>query len=369
MRKHLKRMKVAIVYDRVNKWGGAERVLLQLHAMFPDAPLYTSLYSTKKAKWAKVFDVKTSFLQRIKFLRDKHEVLGVFMPVAFESFNFSAYDLVISVTSEAAKGIITSGKTKHVCICLTPTRYLWSDYDRYFKSWIFKKISYPAVFYLRIWERIAIKRPDGVVAISVSIQRKIMKYYGVDSTVIYPPSSSILDEKNIKRPEDKDYFLVVSRLVPYKNIDLVVRAATELNLKLIVIGRGVQKNYLESISGRSIKYIDFVSDEVLRGYLKNAKALVYPSIEDFGIGMVEAQIHGTPVIAPDKGSAKEIVIDGKTGKLFSGPSVEALISVLKKFKKDKYNEKDCYDNGMRFSNDIFRKKLSEYIENAIMNNS
>ncbi len=362
-------MKVAIVYDRVNKWGGAERVLLELHKMFPEAPLYTSLYSPKRAKWASVFKVKTSFLQKIKFLRDKHELLGVFMPIAFESFDFNNYDLVISVTSEAAKGVITSARTKHICICLTPTRYLWSDYEKYFQGWLFRKISYPAVFYLRTWEKIAAKRPDVLIAISSSIQQKIKKYYGIDSVVIYPPASSILDTKTVEKPKEKDYYLIVSRLVPYKNIDIAVKAATKLNLRLIVVGRGVERKNLESISGESIEFIDFVSDEQLRGYLKGATALIYPSIEDFGIGMVEAQIHGIPVIAPNQGAAKEIVVNGKTGVLFRDLSVHSLISVLKNFKKDKYNEKDCYDNGMRFSNKIFREKLSEYIENAIINNS
>lgn len=361
-------MKVALVYDRVNKWGGAERVLLELHEMFPSAPLYTSLYSPEKAKWAEVFNVKTSFLQRIKFLRDKHELLGVFMPIAFESFDFSNFDLVISVTSEAAKGIITSKKTKHICICLTPTRYLWSDYDRYFKNSFFRKISYPAVLYLRIWEKIAIKRPDKIIAISESIKYKIKKYYKVDSSVIYPPASSILNTKKILTPATRGYFIVVSRLVPYKRVEIAVKAATKSGVKLIVIGRGSEKSFLESIAGDSVEFIDYASDAQLRGYLKNAKALIYPSIEDFGIGMVEAQLHGIPVIAPNEGAAREIVVDGSTGILLDNFSVSKLGSALKKFEKNKFNSKTCYNNGMRFSNKIFQKNLSKYIEDVIINN-
>lgn len=362
-------MNVAIVYDRVNKWGGAERVLLELNKIFPDAPLYTSLYAPNKASWASVFKVKTSFLQKLKFLRDKHEVLGVLMPIAFESFDFSKFDLVISVTSEAAKGVLTLPHTKHVCICLTPTRYLWSDYEKYFNNTLFKIISYPAVTYLKFWEKIAIKRPDGVIAISENIKEKILKYYGVNSTVIYPPASSILDMKKITFPKDKDYFLVVSRLVPYKRIDIVVEAATKLNVPLIVIGRGVEGEELKKVAGKNVKFKEFVSDDLLRGYYKNAKALIYPSDEDFGIGMVEAQIHGLPVIAFNKGAAKEIVIEGKTGTLFKEQSVISLIGKLKNFSKDRYNEKDCYDNGMRFSNLFFRKKLKSYIDDIIINSN
>src|SRR3990167_8750422 len=153
-------MKVALVYDRVNKWGGAERVLLALHKIFPDAPLYTSVYDERKAAWEKVFRVKTSFLQNFPFASENHEYYALLMPLAFESFSFDEYDLVISVTSEAAKGIITKPGTRHICYCLTPTRYLWSGYDEYFKNSFFRFISKPIILYLRLWDKKAAKRPD-----------------------------------------------------------------------------------------------------------------------------------------------------------------------------------------------------------------
>ena len=151
-------MKVALVYDRVNKFGGAERVLLTLHEIFPDAPLYTSVYDKKRAPWANVFNIKTSFLQGLPF-SIRHEPYAVLMPLAFESFNFDEYDLVISVTSEAAKGIITKPQTKHICYCLTPTRYLWSGYREYFRNNFLRFISKPAVEYLRVWDKVASERP------------------------------------------------------------------------------------------------------------------------------------------------------------------------------------------------------------------
>jgi len=167
-------MKVAIVYDRVNKWGGAERVLLALHEMFPEAPLYTSVYDKEKAPWAKVFPkVITSFLQSVPFAKDHHDWFGWLMPLVFESFDFRQFDLVISVTSEFAKGIITLPKTKHICLCLTPTRYLWSGYNEYFKSWWFRLISAPGLWYLRIWDKIAAFRPDVIVAISTKCKREL----------------------------------------------------------------------------------------------------------------------------------------------------------------------------------------------------
>src|SRR3989338_801986 len=164
-KKRLIFMKVALVYDRVNKWGGAERTLLALHELFPNAPLYTSVYNPKKAPWANVFNVKTSFLQ--KFPKDtlSHEYYATLMPFAFESFSFDEYDLVISVTSEAAKGIITKPGTVHICYCLTHTRYLWSGYDEYFKNPILRFISKPVVSYLRFWDRATTHRPDSFIAI------------------------------------------------------------------------------------------------------------------------------------------------------------------------------------------------------------
>lgn len=181
-------MKVAIVYDRVNKWGGAERVLLTLHKMFPKAPLYTSVYDAKNAKWAKVFPkIYTSFLQKIPFAKSNHELLAPFMPFVFSRFNFDNYDLVISVTSEAAKGIITRPETLHVCYCLTPTRYLWSHYSLYFKNPFLKFLSKPVINYLRKLDKVSAQRPDIMIAISTEVQKRIKKYYDRDSEIIFPP--------------------------------------------------------------------------------------------------------------------------------------------------------------------------------------
>src|SRR3989344_8905455 len=181
-------MRVAIVYDRVNKWGGAERVLLTLHEMFPKAPLYTSIYDKKKASWAKVFPrVIPSELQRFKFLRDKHEYLSSAMPFVFESHNLKKYDLVISVTSEFAKGVITRPETLHVCYLLTPTRYLWSHYEEYFANNILRILSLPVVKYLRSYDKQIAQRPDLIIAISGEVKKRIKKYYGRESVVIFPP--------------------------------------------------------------------------------------------------------------------------------------------------------------------------------------
>src|SRR3990167_11390280 len=175
-------VRVALAYDRVNKWGGAERVLLALHEIFPNAPLFTAVYNSETSKWAEVFPkVIPSFLQKIPFAKTRHEFLGTFTPLAFETFDFSDYDLVISVTSEAAKGIITRPGTFHICYCLTPTRYLWSHHDFYFKNPpdsfkkypLFSLLSKPIVSYLRNWDLVAAQRPDIIVAQSTEVKKRI----------------------------------------------------------------------------------------------------------------------------------------------------------------------------------------------------
>ena len=193
-------MKIALVYDRVNKWGGAERVLLAFHKIFPKSDLYTSVYNREKASWAKVFNVKTSFLQDFPYAKTSHQFYATLMPIAFESLNLDGYDLVISVTSEAAKGIITKPETLHICYCLTPTRYLWSGYKDYFKNPLLRFFSKPAVFYLRTWDKIAANRPDEYIAISGDVQDRIKRYYGRNSKIIYPPL--MLNEK-VRSPKSE----------------------------------------------------------------------------------------------------------------------------------------------------------------------
>lgn len=359
-------MKVAIVYDRVNKIGGAERVLESLREIFPKSVLYTSVYSKKNTPWAKKFKIKTSFLQKIPYINQKHELVPYLMPFAFESFTFEGYDLIISVTSEAAKGVIVPPQATHICICLTPTRYLWSGYQSYFKNVLLKIIGAPFIWYLKKWDIIASKRPDYYIAISKTVQNRIKKYYKRESVVIYPPSDRLFKNKyKSVKINDKNYFLVVSRLVDYKRIDLAVKACTKLKLPLIVIGEGNEYEKLDAIAGETIDFKGKVSDEELISYYKNCRALIFPGVEDFGITMVEVQKAGKPVIALKKGGATEIVINNKTGVFFNSPTVTSLSSVLLNFKDSRYNVDDCKKNALRFSEKIFKKEILTFISDKI----
>jgi len=356
-------MKVAIVYDRVNKIGGAERVVESVSELFPTATLFTSVYDKQKSQWARKFTVKTSFLQKIPFLRNRHELIPYLMPLAFESFNFADYDLVISITSEASKGIIVGPGTKHVCICLTPTRYLWSGYDEYFKNLLLRFLTKPIVWYLRRWDLIAAARPDEMIAISDNVRQRIKKYYGRHSEVVFPPADRLFTQK-LEYPEinERDFFLVVSRLVDYKRIDLAVKACNKLKLPLIIIGSGAEFEKLDALSGPTIKFMGKVSDAKLVAYYKNCRALIFPGEEDFGITMVEAQLAGKPVIAFGKGGALEIVENGKTGVYFKEQTVASLFSVLKKFNDNRYNTKDCKKNALLFSEKLFQRKFMRLLQ-------
>jgi glycosyltransferase involved in cell wall biosynthesis len=375
----LKNKKIALVYDRVNKWGGAERVLLALHEIFPNAPLFTSVYNTEKTPWANAFNpptgagLKTSFLQKIPLASSRHESLPFLMPAAFESFSFEGYDLVISVTSEAAKGIIVKPPTKHICYCLTPTRYLWSGYNEYFSNRILRFIAAPAVSYLKKWDLVAAQRPDAYIAISEEVKKRIKTYYKKDAVVVYPPlgmSNIKYQMPNVKWEGQEDYYLVVSRLVAYKRVDLAIEACNELGLSLKIVGSGSEEAKLREIAGPTIEFVGNLTDEQLITYYKHSKGLLFPGYEDFGLVIVEAQSFGKPVLAYKAGGALETIIDGNpstgsgraTGMFFTPQTKESLKEALEKFDKKKFKEKDCIEQAKKFGKVEFKKRFIEALE-------
>ncbi len=353
-------MKVALVYDRLNKWGGAERVLLALHELFPDAPLFTSVYNSKKASWASVFKVRTSFLQHFPFAVSSHELYPLCMPLAFESFTFDEFDLVISVSSEAAKGIVTKPHTLHICYLLTPTRYLWSGYNEYFHNSFFRSLATPGVNYLKKWDRVASNRPDAIIAISEEVKKRTQKYYMRNVDVIYPPVS-LGKRRKIVSAKREAYLLVVSRLVPYKRIDLAIEACNELGINLKIIGIGSEEKKLRSISGPTIEFLGNLTDDKLIEYYIGCIGLLFPGTEDFGITVLEAQKFGKPVLAFKDGGAKETILDGRTGMFFYPQTTEMLREKLPIFMKHKFSSSAAEKQANRFRKEIFKKAISEKI--------
>ncbi len=371
-------MKTALVYDRVNKWGGAERVLLALHSLFPNAPLFTSVFDEKNAQWAKVFNIKTSFLQKFPHIISNHELYPFLMPIAFEQFNFDDFDLVISVTSEAAKGIITKPGTRHICYCLTPTRYLWTGYNDYFKSDLFRFISYPAVSYLRTWDKIVARRPDLCIAISEVVKKRIKQYYGQESEVVYPPlymkyshlgggrlqRSGSHDSSQVGDSQKSNYFLVVSRLISYKRIDIAINACNELQIPLKIIGAGKEEQNLRKIAGPTIEFLGNVTDEKLEYFYRQAKALICPGIEDFGLTIIESQKYKTPVIAFRGGGALETIKEGKTGIFFKKQNKGSLIQKIQEFDKYNFMPVDFEKQIEEFSFKNFKSNFLSLVEKA-----
>ncbi|MCR4285480.1 MAG: glycosyltransferase family 4 protein, partial [Candidatus Kaiserbacteria bacterium] len=212
-------MRVALVYDRLNKLGGAEHVLTSFHILFPQADWYTSVWDPSRAPFSRHWRVHTSWLSRIPFLRTHHEFIPYLMPFVFESFDLRGYDLVISIGSAESKGVLTLPDTTHLNYCLTPTRYLYSHKEQYLTTPIHRFIAK----YLRAWDQVASTRPDTMIAISTQVKKRIKKYYNRNSEIIFPP----VDTNRFKPSRSVlvgDYFLTVSRLVPYKNIDVLVKA-------------------------------------------------------------------------------------------------------------------------------------------------
>lgn len=381
-------MKVALVYDRVNKFGGAERILLALHKIWPDAPLFTSVYNKKTALWANDFKVIPSFLQRFPFTKKNHEVFTPLMPFVFESFNFEGFDVVISITSEASKGIITGPKTLHLCYCLTPTRYLWSGYNEYFDSKWKRNLGEEMVDYLRRWDKVACQRPDAYIAISKTVQERIKKYYDRESEVIYPPvdTLSFWSSRNeipqlagLARNHDSGrtretlacqndgsentkYFLVVSRLVKYKKVDLAIKAFNELGWNLKIVGVGREMGNLRKIAKENIEFLGQLTDSKLLLYYQNCQAVIFPQEEDFGIVPLEAAACGKPVVAFWGGGATETIIEGVTGEFFYPQTVGELVKALSRFDLEKFDPSSCRKQAEEFGEEKFIKKFRTYTE-------
>lgn len=359
-------MRVAIVHDWLIA-GGAEKVVYEIHRMYPDAPIYTS-YCTDE--WRQRMDGKviTGFLQRWPFPR-----LRKFVPFLrawwFSRLDLSGYDLVISSSGAEAKGIRVPKGTVHINYCHAPTHYYWSRYDEYMKNpgfGLFDPLARAGLKLLvgpmRRWDYKAAQRPDHIICNSTHIKSEIKKYYGRDATVISPP----IDISRFKLGAKKRHgFLAVGRQTPYKRIDLAVAAATELSAPLTVVGDGPDFGKLKKMAGPSVTFLGFVDGpKVIEAY-QSAEAFLFPGLDDFGIAPVEAMACGTPVIAYKAGGALDYVVPGKTGEFFAEQTVQSLAVAMKNFNPSKYSHSDIKRYAEGFSSAKFQKSLSSYIKKVI----
>lgn len=370
------KLKIALVYDRVNTpYGGAEKLLLALHEIFPQAPLYTSVYEPKLTPWAKVFEIRPSFLNKINWLKNKHQLIAFLMPLAFESFNFSEFDVVISVSSAEAKGIITKPETLHFCYLLTPPRYLYSHRDFFMRQslifnlpiigWLAKKL----LDYLTTWDQIAIHRPDVIVPISNLVKKRTKDYYNLTSQApIYPslaelsPSTSTQPKTNPDAP-----LLIVSRLVPYKNLDLAIPACQELDQPLQIVGQGEAEDYLKSLVTKPhlIKFLSNVSPTKLNQMYDDCLAVLMPGEEDFGIVALEALSHHKPVLINANSGASELIEDKKSGLLLKRLDLEGLKSSILEVKKYDFDPAIMSRCLRQHNTQAFKKQFKQAVLDAL----
>jgi glycosyltransferase involved in cell wall biosynthesis len=358
-------MRVALVYDRINKIGGAEQVLIAFSDLYPDADWYTSVWEPKKAPFSRNWHIYTSWLSKIPFFRTHHELIPYLMPFVFESFDLSQYDLVISIGSAESKGIITRPGTIHLNYCLTPTRYLYSHQNSYLSNPIYRFIGN----YLRKWDLVASTRPDEMIAISTQVKKRIKDVYKRDSDIIFPPvDTQRFKKKSAFMPTYSDYYLTVARLVPYKKIDVLVKAFNQNGKTLIIVGEGSEMYNLTRLAKDNIHLVGSVSDDELVGYYQHAKAFLHAGEEDFGISMCEAQSSGVPVIAYAKGGAADIVKNKKTGILIEQASAGAIVQAVDMFETMNFDKAVCQSNAERFNKSLWATKITERIRQICLNN-
>ncbi len=357
-------MKVAITHDYLNQYGGAERVLEVMHEIWPDAPVFTIVYNQKKLpEYFKKWNIITTFVQRFPFIKTQYEKYFAIFPVAVEQIDLQGFDIVISISSAWAKGVITTPDVLHISYLLNPMRFAWNEYYsriRRTRRIIFRMGIRFLLNYIRLWDVISTQRVDHIIAISETIRRRISKYYGRDSEIIYPPCDTdfFVPNPNLKI---QDYFLIVSRLKDYKRIDIVVQAFNQIDLPLLIIGEGEARGKLEKHIRPNVQFLGALSDEEIRSYYQRAQALILPGMEDFGIVPVEAQACGTPVIAFKKGGAVETVVEGKTGLFFSSQTKEAVIEVIKKFDRKQFKSDVLRKQALKFSKNNFKQQLKDFV--------
>ncbi|MDB5170450.1 MAG: hypothetical protein JWO35_144 [Candidatus Saccharibacteria bacterium] len=363
------KQKVAIVCDWLTGIGGAERVVLELHRMYPDAPIYTSQYDPSRISWFDDADVRTTSLQKLP------KRLKKFLPLlrawTFSRLDLSDYDLVISSSGAEAKGIKTGRDTTHICYCHSPTHYYWIRHDEYLKNpgfprglnWLARFGLKALVGPLQRWDKHAAKQPDVIIANSTHTQAMIKRYYKRDSTVVFPPVD--IDRfKPLGKATSRHGFVVAGRQTPYKRIDLAVQACTDLKVPLVVIGDGPDHKRLEKLAGRNVTFLSNVNDNDIVQHFQSALGFIMPSMDDFGIVAVEALAAGTPVIAYSRGGSLDYITP-RTGIFFEKQTVKSLTAALETALTKSFNYEHIAEHAGQFSVPAFRKSMQGVIDESV----
>lgn len=363
-------MKVAIVCDWLTGTGGAERVVYELHRLYPEAPIYTSQYDARAQvwhghNWFADADIRTGWLQKLpKRLR---KFLPPLRALYFSRLNLNEYDLVISSSGAEAKGVKTKPGSRHICYLHSPTHYYWIRYDEYLKNPGFGRLDPLARLGLRLlvgplrrWDRKAAQRPDYVIANSSHTAKMIKQYYGREAEVIFPPVD--VERFAGASEETRHGFITAGRQTPYKRFDLAVKAFADLDMPLLVMGNGPDHRRLERLAGRKVTFKTNPTDDEIAHYFKTSLAFILPGMEDFGIVAVEALAAGTPVIAYQAGGALDYVVPGQTGVFFKDQTAKSLEEAIRKFAGEKYEAAKIQKAAQRYSAEAFRRHIKSYID-------
>lgn len=358
-------MRVAVVHDWMVSYTGAERVLNSILELFPNADLFVlfDFLKGRERDFLKNHNIFCSFLQRLPSVEKYYRYLLFLMPIAIEKFDFNGYDLVISSSAAISKGIITGPNTLHIAYIHTPPRYVWDLRYSYLKrnDPLISIISSPLLHYIRIWDQCAGQRPDFIIANSKFVQKRIRKYYKRDSIVIYPP----VDINEFVVNKDKlDYYVTVSRLVPYKRVDILIDAFNENGKSLVVIGDGPEFMRLKKKAKKNISLLGYQPRKIVIDLIQKAKGFVFAGEEDFGIALVEAMAAGTPIIAYDGGGAREIIHDGKNGLLYSHQTTLSLQKKIIEFERFSFDSMMIRRCSEKFSKDFFINSLRNFINSC-----
>jgi len=355
--------KIALAHDYLFQIGGAERVLVALADIFNEAPIFTLVNNPKITK--KIISQKnivTSPLQALPGIFIFFKYFLFLMPRAWEKTDLGDYDLIVSSSSAFVKGVGHGGNTKHICYCHTPTRYLWGDKDEYLgnlpEGRLLKRVLPKFLDRLQNWDFNKAQEIDYFIANSKYIADKIHKHYKRPAIVIHPPIR--VDDFSIA-DKVEDYYLIVSRLRPYKKVDLAVQAFNNLKLPLKIIGSGSELKHLKKIAHSNIEFLGELGDSDRNHYLSHCRAFIYPQVEDFGISAIEAMASGRPVIAYKKGGACETVIDGVTGTFFEEQTWESLAHKILRFDHKEFDPQVIRKHALNFDEAVFKNKILDFI--------
>jgi len=357
-------MKLALVHDWLNQIGGAEDVLSAMVALYPQRPIYTSIYApdlmpADYRKW----DIRTLWIDRLPGIHTHHQPYLPLYPLAWSRLDLSGYDVILSNKSGFCHGLKHGPNSLHICYCLAPTRYVWQ-----FESYIQREgiggavelALRPIIAALRRWDYTAAQRVDHFIAISTEIQERIRAFYHREAAIIYPPVDTT--RFAAAQTEPGDYFLVVSRLIPYKRIDLAVQVATRLGVRLKVGGKGRDLDRLKAMAGPTVEFLGYVPDEALPDLMAGCRAFIFPGLEDFGITPVQAQAAGRPVIAYGGGGALDTVIPGVTGEYFAEMTVDSLAAAISAFDPARYDPARIRAHADRFDTRHFNTQMMQFVD-------